>query len=260
MRIALIVALLSLPASAAPAHQVTKDELKKLLKQHPDIILDLIKENRKQVLESVSQAAQEEQARRQQEQEAAEKRELDASLKNPKAPEITEKTRIRGNREAKHTLIEYSDFQCSYCARGYHTVETLRKKYGADMRFIYKHLPLNFHPQAMPAAQYMEAASLQSPEKAWQFHDKLFENQDKLGEAFYHETAKELGLDLERLKADLQSQAVKDKIEADVQEAKRFGFTGTPGFLINGVPVRGAYPPEHFEQLIEKLGQQPKTP
>ncbi|OGR84583.1 MAG: hypothetical protein A3J74_02975 [Elusimicrobia bacterium RIFCSPHIGHO2_02_FULL_57_9] len=212
-----------------------------------------MRSNKKAAFEIINEAAREEQARRQQEQQEAEKKEFENSFKKPLKPEISDKTRMRGNRGAKLTLVEYSDFQCPYCSRGYQTVEELRKKYGASLRFVYKNLPLNFHPQAMPAAQYFEAASLQSPEKAWAFHDKLFENQAKLGEPFYKETAKALGLDLARLEKDAQSPAVKDKIEADLAEAKKFGFDGTPAFLINGIPVRGAYPVEHFESIITKL-------
>src|SRR5438067_1171444 len=86
------------------------------------------------------------------------------------------------------------------------------------------------------------AAAIQSPEKAWRFHDLLFENQDKLGTAFFKKTAKDLGLDAERCEKDADSQPVKDRIAADMAEAGKFGFNGTPGFLLNGIPVNGAYP------------------
>lgn len=239
----------SAAASAAP----TKEEIRDVLSKNPDILLDVLKENKKAVFDIVNQAAQEEQARRQKEEEESEKKEFENSFKNPRQPEITKKTRVRGNKDAKYTLVEYSDFQCPYCSRGFQNVETLRKKYGANIRFIYKHLPLPFHPQAMPAATYLEAIGLQSPDKAWEFHDKLFMNQDKLSEDYYKETAKSLGVDLARLEKDLKSQAVKDKIEADIQEAKKFGFSGTPGFLLNGVPVKGAYPVEYFDGIIARL-------
>jgi protein-disulfide isomerase len=105
----------------------------------------------------------------------------------------------------------------------------------------------------MPAAQWLEAVSIQSPEKAWKFHDILFENQDKLGVDFFKKTAKDLGVDVERCEQDAESQAVKDRIAADVEEAKKYGFNGTPGFLLNGIPVKGAYPVEYFEDIIKKL-------
>ncbi|MFA6004845.1 MAG: thioredoxin domain-containing protein [Elusimicrobiota bacterium] len=248
----LVLALLSFGASVQAAG-LSKEELKKALSDNPDIVLDVLRQNKKAFFEVVTQAAQEEQGRRQKEEEDKQRKEMEDAIKNPLQPAVADKTRVRGNRKAKYTLIEYSDFQCPYCSRGYNTVETLRKKYGEDLRVVFKHLPLPFHDKAMPAAQWMEAISLQSPEKAWAFHDKMFENQDKLGEQFFKDTAKGLGLDMSRLDKDAASSAVKEKIEADMKEAKDFGFTGTPGFLLNGIPVRGAYPPDYFDGLIQKI-------
>ena len=245
----------AVPASA----KISKDELKQALKDNPDVLLDVLKDNKKQLFEIVESAAQEEQQRRQQEQEEAAKKEFEESFKNPKKPEITSKTRIRGNKDAKYTLVEYSDFQCPYCARGANTVEALRKKYGGNLRFIYKNMPLPFHPQAMPAAKWFEAVALQSPEKSWLFHDKMFQNQDKLSTDFFKETVKSLGLDAAKAEKDAGSQAVADKIEADSKEGKQMGFDGTPGFLLNGIPVKGAYPVEYFDSIVARLEGKTET-
>jgi protein-disulfide isomerase len=134
-----------------------------------------------------------------------------------------------------------------------HTVKELRKRHGKDLRFIYKHLPLPFHPQEMPAAHWLEAIAIQSPENAWKFHDILFKNQDKLGVDFFKKTAKDLGVDVDKCEKEAESQAVKDRIAADMEEAKKFGFNGTPGFLLNGIPVKGAHPIEYFEEIIKKF-------
>lgn len=248
-----IVALL-LAALVSPAHAaIDKGELKDALKKNPEVMLDFLKENKKALFDIVNQAAQEEQARRQKEEEENERREFEEAFKNPKKAAITDKTMIRGPKDAKYTLVEYSDFECPYCKRGAETVEALRKKHGNNLRFIFKNLPLPFHAKAMPAAQYFEAAALQSPEKAWQFHDKLFQNQSQLGEAFFKDTAKALGLDVAKLEKDAKSKEVADKIAADMKEAKELGFSGTPGFLLNGVPVKGAYPVEYFDTIVSKL-------
>src|SRR5262245_49083768 len=130
--IAFAAAAVAFAALSASAAAPSADQIRETLKKNPDILLDVLKENKKAVFEIVESAAQEEQQRRQQEQEEAAKKELEDSFKNPKKPEITDKTRIRGNKDAKYTLVEYSDFQCPYCARGYQTVETLRKKYGGN--------------------------------------------------------------------------------------------------------------------------------
>jgi protein-disulfide isomerase len=237
------------------------DSLKKALAANPDVFLTALRQNKKELLDIVMKASQEEKTRVAQEEESAAQKEVAERIKNPLKPAITTKTRIRGNPNAKYTLVEYSDFQCPFCGPqtprgapgGYTIAETLREKYGNDLRFIFKNKPLAFHPNAAPAAQWFEAATLQSPEKAWAFHDKLFQNQSKLGDAFYEATAKALGLDVSRIKKDLQSQAVKDAIDADIKEADSFGLGGTPGFLINGVPVPGAYPVEYFDDIIKKL-------
>jgi protein-disulfide isomerase len=253
LRLSLLTLAVLTLGSAAFAAELSREDVKKVLEANPDLILDVLRNNRKDFFEIVTQAAQEEQGRRQKEAEEAQSKEIDDHIKNPMTPVITKKTRIRGNPKAKYTIVEYSDFQCPYCGRGYQTVETLRKKYGDDLRVIFKDKPLPFHAQARPAAQWFEAASLQSEEKAWAFHDKLFQNQDKLSEDFFKETAKSLGLDVDKLQKDVKSQAVQDAIDADIKEAEGFKFDGTPGFLLNGVPIRGAYPVEHFEEIIQKI-------
>ena len=252
MRIFLLALVVTALGVGAFAATISPENLRKVLNENPDLVLDVLRHNKKAFFEVINQAAQEEQMRRQKEEEEAQQKEIDERIKNPFEPVIVDTTPVLGNRKAKLTLVEYSDFQCPHCARGRLIVEDLRKIYGNDLRVVAKTLPLAFHPQAMPAAQWFKAAALQSPEKSWAFHDKLFENQDKLGEAFYKETAKALGFDVKKMEKDAQSQAVKDSIEADTQEAAKFGFTGTPSFLINGVPVRGAYPPVYFTGIIEK--------
>ncbi|WP_337286320.1 thioredoxin domain-containing protein [Candidatus Methylomirabilis sp.] len=256
MRISRTLAVLTtviLTSATAQAAEITGDELKKALQENPNILIEAIKANRKAVFDIINQTGLEEQARAQREAEETGRQAYEDAFKNPFKPAIDNKTRIRGNKDAKYTLVEYSDFQCPYCASAYPTVEELRKRHGNDLRFIYKHLPLPFHTQAMPAAQWLEAVAIQSPEKAWKFHDILFKNQDKLGIDFFKKTAKDLGVDVERCEKDAESQAVKDRIAADIEEAKQFGFNGTPGFLLNGIPVKGAYPIEYFEDVIKKL-------
>ena len=158
------------------------------------------------------------------------------------------------------TLVIYSDFECPFCTKGLGTVNELLKRYENKVRYIYKHLPLPFHSQAMITSQYYEAIRLQSEEKAWKFHDKVYQEQRSLGkgEAFLKEKAKEVGADMGKLAKDLNSEKVKQRISEDQQEAEKFGFQGTPGFLLNGVPVKGAYPVEYFEKIIALLKEKGK--
>lgn len=238
----------------------SKDELKKMLKENPDIITEAIEANPDKFIDALNnavKAAQEGQAKKREEDE---KKSLEESFNNPLQAEIRSDESFRGPKDAPITLVEYSDFECPFCSRGYSTVMELMKKYEGKIRFVYKHLPLSFHPQAMPAAQYYEAIRLQSPEKAWQFHDRIYKDQRKLqnGEAFLKSLAKELKVDMAKLEKDAKSEAVQKRIEADMAEAAKFGFQGTPGFLLNGVPVRGAYPASHFDSLIGELKKRGK--
>ena len=251
----IIILLLSslLTAIYSQAAEISREDLKKALDKNPDLLIEALRSKKRDILVMVIEAQEQERAKARKAEEDAEKKELYTAFKNPLKPEFDEKTRFRGNRDAKYTLVEYSDFQCPYCARGFQVVEELRKKYGSDIRFVFRNKPLGMHPQAMPASRYFEAVAIQSPEKAWEFHDKLFANQGALSEQFYKDTAKAMGLNLKKLEADANSPAVQARIDAEIKEAEKFGFNGTPGYLLNGVPLRGAYPIERFIEIIARL-------
>jgi protein-disulfide isomerase len=250
---AALIVVTILVCAISLGRDITSAELEKALLKHPEVLVEAIRTNRTAIFEIINQTTLEEQARAQSAADEAEKAAYEEFFKNPRKPFIDDKTRIRGLRDAKYTLVEYADFECPYCASGHQTIEELRKKYGNDLRFVFKHLPLQFHAQALPAAQWFEAIAIQSQEKAWKFHDILFNSQDRLAVDFFRSTARDLGLDIKRCEKDAQSQAVKDRIAADMEEAKSFGFEGTPNFLLNGIPVMGAKPAVHFEEIIARL-------
>lgn len=252
--------LLAAALVVATACTTSKDDLKKMLKENPDIITEAIEANPAKFIDALNNAvktAQEGEGKRREEEE---KKQLEASFNNPLVAEIRSDESFRGDKNAPITLIEYSDFECPFCSRGFNTVMELMNKYKGKIRFAYKHLPLSFHPQAMPASQYYEAIRLQNPDKAWQFHDAIYKNQRALqnGEKFLEAEAKKLGVDMAKLKKDVKSDAVQSRIDADMAEAAKFGFQGTPGFLLNGIPVKGAYPASHFDGLIEELKKRGK--
>ncbi len=161
-------------------------------------------------------------------------------------------TPIFGNRNAKIMIVVFSDFQCPFSKRGTDTLHALKQKYGNDLMYVYKNLPLPFHPEAMPSAKAALAAGRQG--KFYEFHDKLYENQGQLGEALYVKIAQELGLNMQKFNADRNSPDIEAQIKADAAQANSLGFNGTPGFAVNGVKVLGAYPQEHFEKVINALG------
>jgi protein-disulfide isomerase len=157
---------------------------------------------------------------------------------------------VRGPAEAEVTIVEYSDFQCPFCARVVPTLNQLREAYGDRVNLVYKHLPLRIHPEAPGAAAAAEAAGMQG--KFWEMHDKIFAGQRELADAKYVEWARELGLDLERFDADRRSEAVRARIAKDEEEANRFGVSGTPAFFINGRFLSGAQPVDAFKRVIDE--------
>jgi protein-disulfide isomerase len=157
---------------------------------------------------------------------------------------------VRGARQPKVTLIEYSDFECPYCSRLTTSLARLEKEYPNDLAVAFKHSPLPFHPHAMPAALAAEAAREQG--KFWEMHDKLFANQRALERSDLEKYAQEIGLDLTRFKASLDQQKGKSVIEAQQKEGAIFGVRGTPSSFINGRFMRGAQPYESFKAVIEE--------
>lgn len=238
----------------------SKDQLKKMLIENPDILTEAIEANPDKFIDSLNSAVKKSQEVMAKRREEDEMKQLEDSFNNPLQANIRSDESFRGNASAPITLVEYSDFECPFCSRGFNTVIELMKKYEGKIRFVYKHLPLSFHPQAMPASQYYEAIRLQNAEKAFKFHDEIYKNQRGLqnGEKFLKELAKKVGADMNKLANDIKSEAVNKRIQEDIEEAGKFGFQGTPGFLLNGIPVKGAYPTAHFEDLIKKLQEKGK--
>jgi protein-disulfide isomerase len=155
----------------------------------------------------------------------------------------------RGGAQPKVTIVEFSDFQCPYCARVETTLQQLLKDYGNDLAIFYRHNPLPFHDNAMPAALASEAALAQG--KFWEMHDMLYANQQTLGPENLQTFAQELGLDPAAFKAALASERGKDRIQADMDLAVKLGARGTPTFFINGRSFTGAQPIEGFKRVID---------
>ncbi len=144
----------------------------------------------------------------------------------------------RGGARPRVTVIEFSDFQCPFCSRAVPAVEEVEQAFGKDVRIVWKHMPLAFHANAMPAALAAEAARAQG--KFWEMHDKLFANQQALSESIYAQYAKELGLDVARFEADRNAPATRKRVEEDLAAAGAAGVTGTPTFVVNGEVVVGS--------------------
>jgi protein-disulfide isomerase len=157
------------------------------------------------------------------------------------------------------TIVTFSDFQCPFCARVSPTIEALRKEYGADLRYAFKHNPLPMHPRARAAALAAEAAGEQG--KFWEMHDKLFENSRDLSAANFITWARELKLDVKQFERDLGSTTLGDRVDRQQRQGNDLGARATPAFFVNGRFLSGAQPIESFRTLIdaEKLKAEAKV-
>ena len=155
----------------------------------------------------------------------------------------------RGPEKARIDIVEFSDFQCPFCARVNPTVQRIRDEYGDDVRIVFKHLPLRIHPQAPAAHAAAEAAHSQG--KFWEMHDLIFANQRALTRENYLGYAKQIGLDVARFTKDLDSSDIKKRVDDDASEAASLGVTGTPAFFINGRFLSGAQPFDSFKRVID---------
>lgn len=245
------MSLIGLFAGCSP----TPKQLKEAVEKDPSIVFVAIEKDPAKFIEVVNTAARKAQQDQAEKQAKDEEGKRDEEFKNPLKPNVEEGRAIEGPADAKVTIVEYSDFECPFCSRGFNTVQEVMKEYNGKVRLVFKHLPLEFHPKAMPAAKYFEAIARQSSEKAYKWHDLIFGNQQDLrakGDAFMKDAAKKVGADIKKIEKDLADPKLMERINADMEEAKKFGFNGTPGFIINGISLRGAYPFPEFKKIIDR--------
>ena len=233
-------------ALAASNEELT-EAVRKILREHPDIILDVLKDNSELVLE-IAQQGQSLVARK------TMRAQWDADSQTPKKPKL-EGYAVRGDAKAPVTIVAYSDYQCPYCRLAEMNLTQLAEKYKGKVRIIFKALPNESKPVAVAVAKYGTAAFMQDADKGWQFHDALFAEAEQIernGDNAVKALAVKCGLDLKRLVADAASPKVQERLAADEAEAETFGIRGTPYFLVNDLLVRGAVPKEMFEEAILK--------
>ncbi|MFH1620536.1 MAG: DsbA family protein [Patescibacteria group bacterium] len=170
---------------------------------------------------------------------------------------VDEKTdHITGAKNAKVTLIEYSDFQCPYCNRHYTTLQQILKDYPNDVRLVYRQYPLSFHENAEKLAEGSECANeLGGNDAFFKYHDKVFEAM--AAGTFVADNivsfGKDIGLDETKFKACVDSGKYVDKINRDMDEASQAGVEGTPATFINGTLISGAVPIEAFKTEIDAI-------
>ncbi|WP_456243371.1 Na+/H+ antiporter NhaA [Streptomyces lycii] len=157
---------------------------------------------------------------------------------------------VRGPADAPLTLVEYGDFECPFCAKATGVARELRERFGDDLRYVFRHLPLpDVHPRAEAAARAAESAAAQ--DRFWEMHDLLFRHQDELEYEDLAGYAAELGLDVERFLRDLDDERTAARIRADVAGAEASGARGTPTFFVGDRRHTG---PHDTESLAAALG------
>lgn len=209
-------------------------------------VLQIIRENPEAILEAVQAYQQQQQQKQQQARQAF----LESMKTNPKALIGQSPTQGTG----RVLLVEFSDFQCPFCAKAQETVKQFVAKHPDRVTFVYKHLPLTaIHAEALAAAKAAWAAGQQG--KFWEYHDALFQQQSQLGAALYSDIAKSLKLDLARFDRDRASSAATAAIEQDVQLADRLGVEGTPFFVMNGEAVSGSVELSELEAILTRASK-----
>jgi Na+/H+ antiporter NhaA len=157
---------------------------------------------------------------------------------------------IRGPDDAPVTLVEYGDFECEYCGQAEGVIRELLAQHGGDVRYVWRHLPLNdVHPHAQLAAEASEAAAAQ--DKFWEMNDLLLTHQDALEFGDLVGYARELGLDVDRFAEELRRREYAARVAEDVASADESGVSGTPTFFINGRRHYGVY---DIDTLTEAVG------
>lgn len=156
---------------------------------------------------------------------------------------------VKGPKNAPVTIVAFSDFQCPFCSRVVPTLKDIEKQYEGKVRVAFKHQPLPFHDKARIAAAASMAAHEQG--KFWEMHDKLFANQSALDRPALEKYASEIGLDMGKFKAALDSNKFDAQITKDSDEGTKIGANGTPTFFINGRQLVGAQPIDAFKAIID---------
>lgn len=179
---------------------------------------------------------------------------------NIQLAEITDKDWVRGNRNAKISIVEFSDLQCPFCRRFHPTMKQVLEEYGDKVNWVYRHFPLtSIHQYAQSAAEASECiGELRGNDAFWQFIDKLFDKQEQLGKDFYIQTAQELGVDKDKFENCLNSGKYTQKVQDSYNQAVAAGGRGTPYSVVvtkNGqkIPVSGAVPFSQLKAIIDPL-------
>lgn len=180
---------------------------------------------------------------------------VEVFLQKPRRPSFSVEVGqapVMGGKDAKVTIVEFSDFQCPFCAKGADVLKELKKKYGNKIKVAFKNFPLPFHNHAEKAAVAGLCANEQSSDLFWKMHDAMFANQDALNTEGLKATAKKIGLKMDQFEKCLSEDKYLAQAKADMEEGRKIKVKSTPTFFINGQLINGAQPVEVFAEIIDE--------
>ncbi|MCP5468004.1 MAG: thioredoxin domain-containing protein [Deltaproteobacteria bacterium] len=170
-------------------------------------------------------------------------------LERPRVDVSADDDHFKGAKDAKVTIIEFTDYQCPFCVRVRPTIEQILKDYDGQVKYVLRDFPLGFHAQAKKAAEAAQCAGDQG--KYWEYSDKLWENQKDLQVPQLKEYAKAFNLDQAKFEQCLDSGKFAQEVAKDMNDGRKAGVTGTPAFFINGQALKGAKPYPAFKEVID---------
>ena len=165
---------------------------------------------------------------------------------------VTADDHVQGDADSKCTLVEYGDYQCPYCGEAETIVKQIQKRFGKDLRFVFRQFPLaEIHPHAEHAAEAAEFAAAEG--KFWEMHGLLYQNQENLEDSALSGYASKLGLAAGKLCAALEAGTYRPRVRADFSGGVRSGVNGTPTFFLNGQRHDG---PFDYDTLADAVQQE----
>ena len=245
--VALLLSLPQCPQAAIPVTDANlRAMLEKVLRENPDLVLDVLRQNSETVLDIAQQGSN---LRR----KHALQQQWQKDMSVPKSVRCEDRP-LLGRADAPVRIVAFSDFTCHFCQKASETLSRLMAQYGDKVCLIFKSLPQDKDGPSATAASYFVALAQQDQAKAWKFYGILFANRDKViteGNDFIRSAARSVEADMRRLDRDRNSRKVRDIIREDLEDAEKLGVDGTPHFLVNDLVVRGALPDDLFRAAID---------
>lgn len=235
-------------ASAAPDAMKDgelREALRRVFREHPELVLDVLRENSIDVLEIAQKGAQERQYR-------AMRAQWQEDVKKNRT--VNKDRPVLGSAKSPVLIVAYSDYTCPYCADAAETIHQIMAARKGQVRFMFKNYPRRDQPLARLASEYVTAAFILDPQKGWAYHDAIFAGQMRLlkeGEGFLRAEALELGFNLQKLGAEAKGRKVKAIIDEDIAEALANAVPGTPFHLVNKLSLRGGLPLPAFLEAVD---------